>query len=196
MKGNYIFLADGFEEIEALATLDVLRRGGIEVCTVSINDSEIVTGAHGVPVTVDLTRDRFDERTGIGGTTGMDVMVFPGGMPGAKNLAEDVGLMELMKRHYAEGGTLAAICAAPGLVLSQLPSLEGKRFTCYDGFEAAPIAKGGEYAGAPGVTVVSSGNLITGRGPGCAVDFGLAIVEHLKGSSLAKELRSGMMIFD
>lgn len=193
MKGIYIFLAEGFEEIEALATLDVLRRGGVEASTVSITDEKVVTGAHGVPVGADLTRDLFKERAVSEGTDGKDVLVFPGGMPGTKNLAEDTELMELMKRHYAEGGTLAAICAAPGLVLSQLPSLEGKKFTCYDGFEAAPIAKGGEYVK---TSCVADGNLITGRGPGCAVDFGLAIVKHLKGSTLAEEIRASMMIFE
>lgn len=191
MKGNYIFLAEGFEEIEALATLDVLRRGGIDVRIVSITDNEIVTGAHGLTVIVDWTRDLFEERAEFDGTSEKDVLVFPGGMPGTKNLAEDVKLMELMKRHYAEGGTLAAICAAPGLVVSQIPSLKGKRFTCYDGFETAPIAKGGEYFKTP---CVADGNLITGRGPGCAVDFALAIVEHLKGSALAQEIRASMMI--
>ena len=193
MKGVYIFLADGFEEIEALATLDVLRRGGIDVNTVSITDDVVVTGAHGVPVKADLARSMFETRAQFDGTEENDVMVFPGGMPGTKNLAEDARLMELMKRHYAEGGTLAAICAAPGLVISQLPSLKGKMFTCYDGFEAAPIAKGGEYVKTP---CVADENLITGRGPGCAVDFGLAIVEHLKGADLAQELRTGMTIFD
>lgn len=193
MKGIYIFLAEGFEEIEALATLDVLRRGGLEASTVSITDEEVVTGAHGVPVVADLTREQFKKRAVSEGTDGKDVLVFPGGMPGTKNLAEDTELMELMKRHYAEGGTLAAICAAPGLVLSQLPSLKGKKFTCYDGFEAAPNAKGGEYVK---TSCVADGNLITGRGPGCAVDFGLAIVERLKGSTLAGEIKASMMIFE
>lgn len=191
MKGVYIFLTDGFEEIEALATLDVLRRGGIEASTVSITEEVTVTGAHGVPVVADMNREQFEDRAEFEGTTDKDVLVFPGGMPGTKNLAEDVRLMELMKRHYAEGGTLAAICAAPGLVIPQLSSLKGKRFTCYDGFEAAPIAKGGEYVKAP---CVADGNLITGRGPGCAVDFALAIVRHLKGAELAQEIRTGMMI--
>lgn len=191
MKGIYIFLAEGFEEIEALATVDILRRGGVNVKTVSINEGISVQGAHGILVIADMNRSRFEAEAYFDGTTESDVMVFPGGMPGTKNLAEDVKLMELMKRHYAEGGTLAAICAAPGVVISQLPSLEGKRFTCYDGFEAAPVAKGGEYVKAPCVT---DGNLITGRGPGCAVDFALAIVEHLKGSALAQEIRASMMI--
>lgn len=193
MKGVYIILAEGFEEIEALATLDVLRRGGIDVSTVSITEEEIVKGAHGVSVVADMTRSMFNEKAGVEGTSGKDVLVFPGGMPGTTNLAKDAELIGLMNRHYAEGGTLAAICAAPGLVLSQLPSLKGKRFTCYDGCETAPIAKGGEYVKS---SYVADGNLITGRGPGSAVDFALAIVEHQKGSALAKEIRAGMMIIE
>ncbi len=196
MKGVYIFLADGFEEIEALATVDVLRRGEIKVLTVSNDDRRQVTGAHGIPVAADMVWSEFESALEEKGTCGKDVMIFPGGMPGTKNLAGNLKLIEIMKRHYADGGTLAAICAAPGLVISQLPSLEGKRFTCYDGFEAATIAKGGEYCGTPGITTITDGDLITGRGPGCAVDFALAIVKHLKGPSLAGELRRGMMIFD
>ena len=191
MKGVYIFLAEGFEEIEALATVDVLRRGGIDARSVSISDDKRVTGAHGIPVIADLNRDEFNAMTVSEGTDESDVMIFPGGMPGTRHLAEDTGLMNLMKRHFAEGGTVAAICAAPGLVVSQLPSLKGRLFTCYDGFEEAPAAKGGEYVKSP---AISDGNLITGRGPGCAVDFALAIVEHLKGSETAAGIRSSMMI--
>lgn len=191
MKGTFIFLADGFEEIEALATADVLRRGGINAQTVSITEKSQVLGAHGIPVKADKTWSEFKSTVETIGTSESDVMVFPGGMPGTKHLAEDSELMDLMRSHYAEGGTVAAICAAPGLVVSQLPSLGGKNFTCYDGFEQAPTAKGGEYVKTP---AVSDGNLITGRGPGCAVDFALAIVEHLKGSALASEIRSSMMI--
>ena len=191
MKGVYIFLAEGFEEIEALATADVLRRGGINARTVSISEDRVVCGAHGIPVTADLNRDDLKAEAVHDSTDESDVMIFPGGMPGTKHLAEDEELMEAMKRHYAEGGTVAAICAAPGLVVSQLPNLKGKRFTCYDGFEELPASKGGEYVRTP---AVADGNLITGRGPGSAVDFALAIVEHLKGSDLAAEIRSSMMI--
>lgn len=191
MKGTYIFLAEGFEEIEALATVDVLRRGEINARTVSITDERKVSGAHGIPVIADLTWSEFKSLTNVMETSKADVMVFPGGMPGTKHLAEDKELMEMMKKHYAEGGTVAAICAAPGLVVSQLPTLAGKRFTCYDGFEQAPASKGGEYVKTP---AVADGNLITGRGPGCAVDFALAIVGHLKGATLASDIRSSMMI--
>lgn len=187
MKGVYVFLADGFEETEALAPLDILRRGGVEAKTVSINDGKVVTGAHGVPVTADLSYDEFT--SGI--ANGMEALVFPGGMPGTKNLAAHEGLMDMMKSHYAEGGLLAAICAAPGLVISQLPDLEGVKFTCYDGFEAPVIAKGGEYVKAPAVTC---GKIITGRGPACAVDFGLAILGALRGEELADKVGKAMML--
>lgn len=191
MKGVYIFLAEGFEEIEALATADVLRRGGINVKTVSINCDTKVCGAHGIPVLADLNRNDFNASIVLDGTEESDVMIFPGGMPGTKHLAEDHDLMEMMKRHFAEGGTVAAICAAPGLVVSQLSDLQGRMFTCYDGFEELPSSKGAEYVKTP---AVSDGNLITGRGPGCAVDFALAIVEHLQGQDLADGIRSSMMI--
>lgn len=191
MKGVFIFLADGFEEIEALATLDVLRRGSIDVKTVSVTDAGTVTGAHGVSVAADLNWSGFNALSSSEETAKEDVMIFPGGMPGTKHLAESLSLMNMMKEHYADGGTVAAICAAPGLVVSQLPSLKGKKFTCYDGFEDAPAAKGGEYVKAP---FVADGNLITGRGPGCAVDFALAIVAFLKGQETSDGIRSSMMI--
>ncbi len=191
MKGVYIFLANGFEEIEALATLDVLRRGGVDVSTVSIHGDKFVTGAHKITVVADCTYGEFKANAEFGDTDEGDVLIFPGGMPGTRNLAQNAELINFMRMHYAEGGTVAAICAAPGLVVSQIPSLEGKKFTCYDGFEEAPMARGGEYVIAP---AVADGNLITGRGPGCAVDFALAILAHLKGEELAEEVRKAMMI--
>lgn len=191
MKGSFVFLADGFEETEALATLDVLRRGGIEAYLVSIDEEGMVTGSHGVTVAVDNTWDDFLSLLHRNGTEKQDLMVFPGGMPGTKNLAEHNGLMSLMREHYENGGTVAAICAAPGLVVSQLDNLEGKKFTCYDGFESDMIAKGAEYVKAPAVT---DGNLITGRGPGCAIDFALAILAHIKGEELAANVKSSMML--
>ena len=190
MKGVFIFLTEGFEEIEALATLDILRRGGVDVKTVSLNHNRIVPGAHGIPVVADWDRDEFDGCM-IPGSSLDDAMIFPGGMPGTRNLADDEYLMELMVRHYEEGGLVAAICAAPGLVVSQLPTLEGVKFTCYDGFESNPIAKGGEYTGEPAEW---DGNLITGRGPGCAVEFALTVLEALKGEEVADGVREGLLI--
>lgn len=191
MKGVYIFLANGFEETEALATLDVLRRGSVDVRTVSIHHDKFVSGAHKVTVEADMTYGEFKANIEFEGTDANDVLIFPGGMPGTKHLAENAEIINFMRLHYAEGGCVAAICAAPGLVVSQLPSLAGKHFTCYDGFEDAPIARGGIYEQVP---AVADGNIITGRGPGCAVEFGLKILEHLKGEETAAAIRKSMMI--
>lgn len=191
MKGVYIFLANGFEEIEALATLDVLRRGGVDVKTVSVLYDKFVTGSHKTTVVADMTYGEFKAEVQLDGTDGSDVMIFPGGMPGTRNLAENGEIINFMRLHYAEGGAVAAICAAPGLVVSQLPSLQGKHFTCFDGFEDAPVARGGIYEQKP---AVRDGNLITGRGAGCAVEFGLAILAHLKGEEAAAAVRHSLML--
>lgn len=191
MKGVYIFLANGFEEIEALATLDVLRRGGVDVKTVSVLYDKFVTGSHKTTVVADMTYGEFKAEVQLDGTDESDVMIFPGGMPGTRNLAENGEIINFMRLHYAEGGAVAAICAAPGLVVSQLPSLQGKHFTCFDGFEDAPAARGGIYEQKP---AVRDGNLITGRGAGCAVEFGLAILAHLKGEEAAAAVRHSLML--
>ncbi len=191
MKGVYIFLANGFEEIEALATLDVLRRGGVDVKTVSVLYDKFVTGSHKTTVVADMTYGEFKAEVQLDGTDESDVMIFPGGMPGIRNLAENGEIINFMRLHYAEGGAVAAICAAPGLVVSQLPSLQGKHFTCFDGFEDAPVARGGIYEQKP---AVRDGNLITGRGAGCAVEFGLAILAHLKGEEAAAAVRHSLML--
>lgn len=191
MKGVYIFLANGFEEIEALATLDVLRRGGVDVKTVSVLYDKFVTGSHKTTVVADMTYGEFKAEVQLDGTDESDVMIFPGGMPGTRNLAENGEIINFMRLHYAEGGAVAAICAAPGLVVSQLPSLQGKHFTCFDGFEDAPVARGGIYEQKP---AVRDSNLITGRGAGCAVEFGLAILAHLKGEEAAAAVRHSLML--
>ena len=175
MKGINIFLADGFEDIEALATADVLRRGGMDVKLVSIYDEITVESSHGVSVNADYTLDEVDLSSS--GTESKDVMIFPGGMPGTRNLAACEPLMDAMKAHYAAGGILAAICAAPGVVLSHLDSLVGVEFTCFEGFEAAPVAKGGVFTPK---AAVRSGRIITGRSAGHAVTFGLEILSALR----------------
>ena len=184
MKGVYIFLADGFEDMEAIATRDVLLRGGVDVQTVSITEDPFVTSSHGITVSVDLTREDFEGET-------PQVMIFPGGMPGSKNLAADGDLMALMRKCYAEGGVVAAICAAPGLVLSQLDDVECKRFTCFEGFQDAMIGKGAIYT--PESAVVD-GRIITGRGAGHAVAFGLAILKKLKGQETVDRVKAGLML--
>lgn len=192
MKGIYIFLADGFEESEALVTLDVLRRAGLQAETVSLPECccECVTGSHGIRVIPDHVWNSF-EAAYVNVADKDDVFVFPGGMPGTKKLASCSKLMEMMNEHYAAGGTVAAICAAPGLVLSQLDGIAGKKFTAFDGFEKYTEEKGGIYVKAP---AVRDGNVISGRGAGCAIDFGLAIVEHILGDEAVAKVRQGMMI--
>ena len=138
MNHAYIFLADGFEETEALATLDVLRRGGVPAELISVSDQFHVTGSHNMQIIADTTFNIFCAEAEE--LDPSDALVFPGGMPGTKVLAEDEELMDMMKEHYKWDGIVAAICAAPGLVASQLEGLEGKKFTCYDGFEEKMLA--------------------------------------------------------
>ena len=191
MNHAYIFLADGFEEIEALATLDVLRRAGIYARTVSISDSFHVTGAHDIQVIADYTYEIFcAEEEELDRS---DVLIFPGGMPGSSNLADDEELISLMKDHFAEGGLIAGICAAPGLVLSQneVSLLKDKKFTCYDGSEEPMIEKGAKYEAEP---AIKDGNLITGRGPAFALDFALKIVEAVRGEEIALKVKKGLLL--
>ena len=191
MKGTYVFLADGFEISEALTTVNMLRRGGINVKTVSIYDDRIVTSSNRIPVIADMAFGEFKASTTFGPCLPSDVMISPGGMPGSANLAAFGKLMDIMQQHYAEGGTVAAICAAPSVVLTLLPDLDGKKMTCYDGFEEAITAKGAEYVKEG---VVTDGNVITGRGPGWAVEFGLAILSHVKGQEIADKVKAGVML--
>ena len=171
MKGINIFLADGFEDIEALATCDVLRRGGLQVELVSIKSDTAVSSSHGVDIDAEWALE--DLELSSAGTNESDVMIFPGGMPGSKSLAACKPLIKAMKSHYAAGGTVAAICAAPGLVLSQLDDVKGVEFTCFDGFEPALEAKGAVFTPKP---AVRSGRIITGRSAGHALAFALEIL--------------------
>lgn len=180
-KQIYVFFADGFEDIEALGTVDILRRAGLQVTTVSVMDEKIVRSAHGVPVICDEVFEK-----GEFGSAGM--LVLPGGMPGAANLAAHKGLAALIRRQVDEGKPYAAICAAP-MVYGKLGLLEGKKATCYPGFEQ--FLEGADYTGA---LVETDGNLITGKGPGATFLFALAIVRHFCGEAKVNELRQGMFI--
>jgi len=191
MKGTYIFLADGFEISEALTTVNMRRRGGVNVKTVSIYDDRIVTSSNRIPVVADMAFGEFKASTTFGPCLPSDVMIFPGGMPGSANLAAFGKLMDIMKQHYSEGGTVAAICAAPSVVLTMLPDISGKRMTCYDGFEDALREKGAEYVREG---IVKDGNMITGRGPGWAQEFGLTILSHIKGEETTAKVRAGLML--
>ena len=191
MKGVYIFLAEGFEDVEALATADVLRRGGVEVELVSITDEPFVVSSHRVAVGVDQTFDYFALNIDKGGTDEKDVMIFPGGMPGTRNLAGFDMLMDMMQEHYDDGGTVAAICAAPGLVLSQLNGIDGKRVTCFDGFEGYLREAGATFEPRP---AIADGRVITGRSAGNAIAFGLEILKKIKGEEKAAEVRHALML--
>ena len=191
MKGVNIFLADGFEDVEALATSDVLRRGGVAARLVAITDEATVESSHGVTVCPDAYLPEVD--LDAAGTTADDVMIFPGGMPGSKNLAACTPLIDAMRAHYAAGGTVAAICAAPGLVLSQLGAgvLRGAEFTCFEGFEELLIAQGAVHTPAP---AVRAGRIVTGRSAGHAVAFGLEILRGLKGDAVATRVRHALYL--
>ncbi len=188
MKGTFIFLADGFEEVEAIATFDILRRAGIDARTVSIYDNSLVEGAHGLQLISDLCWEDFELNAGSDADHD-DFMIFPGGMPGAKNLAEFSPLMETLAAHYAAGGGVAAICASPAVVLAaQGKTFSGCEMTCYDGFEGA-LAQAGICHKAQGS--VTCGRVITGRGPGYAAEFALEIVAAVKGRESAAAIEAG-----
>ena len=171
MKGIYIFLADGFEDVEALGTNDVLRRAGLRSTLVGIGEEPFALSSHGVMVGVDENLPYMD--IDHAGTTEKDVLIFPGGMPGSKSLAACKPLIKLMQEHYDAGGTVAAICAAPGLVLSQLRGIAGAKVTCFDGFEGYLEKAGAHFEPRP---AICSGRIITGRSAGWALNFGLEIV--------------------
>ena len=181
MKKVALFLANGFEEIEALATVDILRRAQIPVETISISDEKSVIGAHNVPVIADKTFDQAD-------FSGTEVLILPGGMPGAKHLNEHSALKQLITKFNGEGKQVAAICAAP-MVLGGLGLLKDKRATCYPGFEAQLAG-----AQATGENVVVDGNIITGRGPGLAFDFALRLVEQIAGLKTKQEVQNGLLL--
>lgn len=181
MKKAFVFLADGFEEMEALGTVDILRRAGIDAVTVSITTDQMVKGAHKVPVRADLT---FEEAV----LAGADALILPGGMPGAKNLNDSEALKTVLLQQYREGRIVAAICAAP-MVLGGLGLLKGRRATCYPGFEDTLIG-----AKPTGEAVEVDGPVITGKGPGLVFNFGLALVAAIKNDAVAEEVAAGLLL--
>lgn len=191
MKGVYIFFADGFEETEALTTVDMLRRGGVNVHLVSINENRSAISSHKIHIMTEMNFGEFLASVRNEETTDKDFMIFPGGMPGSTNLAANTTLMDLMIRHYGEGGSVAAICAAPSVVLSKLPGLEGKTMTCYDGFEDTLKEKGVNHTKDG---VAKDGRIITGRGAGHTVNFGLEILAHIKGREAAETVAKSIML--
>lgn len=174
----YIFLAEGFEEIEALGTMDLLRRAGIDVRSVSIGKDRYVTGSHNIRVEADILLEQCNG-------TGLQGVILPGGMPGSANLNACEGVKALVKECFLAGGLVAAICAAP-MVLGGMGLLKGKRATCYSGFEK--YLEGAEYTSLP---VECDGNVITGNGPGAFSMFAYRIISVLKDEKTAAEVLAG-----
>lgn len=170
----YLFLASGFEEIEALAPVDMLRRAELPVATVGVG-GKTITGAHGVAVTADLTEDELD-------FSAVEMVVLPGG-PGTPNLERSAAMKQAVLACAQAGKPLAAICAAPS-ILGHMGLLKGHRATCFPGYEQELGA-----AQATGEPVCVSGNIITARGAGVAVEFALEIVRFLQGPEKSLQLR-------
>ena len=180
MKKVYVFLADGFEDVEALIPVDVWRRGGLDVTTVSITDFPLVQSAHGVNIEADMMIEQCD-------FSDADLLFLPGGMPGATNLFENKDVCKAVVDQFAAGKKVAAICASPAVVLAPLGILDGKRATCYPGFEQALTEA--TYT-ADLVTV--DGNVTTGEGPAAAFPYGYELLRQLKGEEIVAQLQEGM----
>lgn len=181
MKKIAVHLAEGFEEIEAISIIDVLRRADLEVCVVSITESIEVTGSHKIKVIADELFDNVDYKL-------IEMIVLPGGMPGSSNLNNHSGLKNQILAFHKNGKPLGAICAAP-LVFGNLGILKNKNATCYPGFENQLI--GAKFTNS---AVEQSGLIVTGKGAGVAIEFALKIVEMLKGKELADELAGKLMV--
>ena len=170
----YMFLAEGFEEVEALAPLDLIRRAGLEIKTVGVG-SKTVVGSHGIPVVADITENEFSDNA-------PDMVILPGGMPGTKNLDASAIVHKAIADAVKNDAYVCAICAAP-MILGKLGLLRGKNAVCYPGFEEYL-----EGAILPDKKVVRDGKVITAKGMGAAIEFGLAIVSALKDEKTADDL--------
>ena len=176
----YVLLGTGFEETEAIAPVDLLRRAGVEVLTVGLN-GKIIYGSHRIGVEADITIDEMD-------LTNLDMLMLPGGLGGVASIKSCEKAMDAIRFAHANGKWIAAICAAP-TILAGLGILDGKTAVCYPGCEEEM----------PGVTIsdkaaVRDGNIITGTSAGCAVPFGLALIEALKGTAEAERIAKQIVI--
>lgn len=180
MQKILIPLAKGFEEIEAVTNIDVLRRAGFNVVTAGIG-SKNIKGDHGIEIETDLEIKEVQKEE-------ITDVVLPGGMPGAANIRDSSELLKIIRDVNDRGGLCAAICAAP-MVLEAADILEGKNATSYPGFDDQ--MKSANYKTN---RVVKDGNIITGRGPGVALEFALEIVEYLDDKNTADELKEAMLV--
>ena len=180
MAKVYVFLADGFEDVEALIPIDVLRRGGVDVITVSTTEFPLVESAHGVNIEADI---QFEQ----GDYTDADLIMLPGGMPGASNLYAHEGVCKVVCEQFAAGKKVSAICAAPAVVLAPLGILEGKKATCYPGFERA--LEGATYTGD---LVTVDGTVTTAEGPAAAFPYAYELLAQLVDKKTSDQIAEGM----
>ena len=180
-KTVLIVLADGFEEIDAITPIDVLRRAGLEVIVAGVGKRE-VTGAHEITVETDLMIEQYQGNP--------DAIVLPGGMPGAENLQKSEALKDMLQKMKRSGKLIAAICASPAVVLAPNGILDGKKATCYPGFEneLGPRVKFSTER------VICDGTVITSRGPGTAMEFSLELVSRLISPEKAEQLAQKMVV--
>jgi protein deglycase len=178
MKKAVVIIAKGFEEIEAITPIDILRRAGIHVTTLGVG-SKSIKGSHDVVLICDSTVEEYKEIP--------DVIIIPGGMPGALNISLSEVSMSLINDLYNRGKLIAALCASPGVVLGATSILNGRTFTCYPGFEER--VTGGTYSDN---SVVIDKNVITARGPGSAMDFALIITSTLLDADAAEKIKKGI----
>ena len=175
----YILLGTGFEEVEAIAPCDILRRGGVEVAFAGIGGL-LVAGSHGIAVKADVTVEDIDREK-------LDMIVLPGGLGGVSSMEKSAAARDVIRWAWDNGKLVAAICAAPTL-LSQLGITEGKRCVCYPGLEHEMGSAKMEDA-----ATVQDGPLLPGRGPGAAVDYGLMLLKVLRGEQTARQVQTGMV---
>ncbi len=175
----YCFLADGFEETEAIAPIDILRRAGVRVCTVGVG-GDVIRSSHNLYVTADINISQFEINEGIEG------VILPGGMPGVTNLYAEERVLEAVRYCNDNDLYVCAICAAP-MILGKLGILNGKKATCFPGFE-----KDLEGASVTGKHVTADGKTITAKGAGCALEFGFKIVEAVRGKKAADNVAVSM----
>ena len=195
MKEAAVFLANGFEEIEALSPVDYLRRADVNVITVAVPDkkgdnntsnAKIVTSSHKVPVIADMT---IKEYLSSGASDKIDCVICPGGSVGADNLSECKELINHLENMWDMGKTVAAICASPAVVLGKTKILSGKTWTCYPGMES--LAGNNYPEKYTNKVFVTDGNLVTARGPGASEEFAMELVRILAGKETAERIHKG-----